>query len=46
MAGDKLQLEVMVPPSTTATLRVPAGLTGKDLPVELTPGEHRLKLVR
>ena len=46
LEGNTLQLEVTVPPNTTATLRVPAGWTGKDLPVELMPGKHRLQLLR
>ena len=44
LMGDKLQLEITVPPNTTATLRVPQGWTGKNLPVVLEPGEHRLTL--
>ena len=46
LKGNTLQLEITIPPNTTATLRVPAGWTGKDLPVELTPGVHRVELVR
>lgn len=44
LEGDRLTLEATVPPNTTATLRVPAGWKGKDLPPALLPGTHRLEL--
>jgi alpha-L-rhamnosidase len=46
LQGDLMTLEVTVPPNTTATLRVPTGWKGQDLPALLTPGEHSLKLRR